>query len=235
MKLCLIIPTLNEENNIDKIYKKILNTKIKLDIIFVDDNSSDKTRFIIKSLSRKNKNIKFIFRNNKKGIGSAHKDAIKYAYKNNYNLIITMDADGTHDPKYFDAMIKKAHKYDYVITSRFKKLNLIKDWPIERKLITYTRHFLIKLFLDLSYDASGAYRCFMTNKIPLKIFTQSKNNDYAFFWEITYLIKLEKYSIYELPVRLVYRKLGKSKMQFKHIISSFFYLLKIFFKRKFLR
>jgi len=235
MKLCLIIPTLNEENNIDKIYKKILNTKIKLDIIFVDDNSSDKTRFIIKSLCRKNKNIKFIFRNNKKGIGSAHKDAIKYAYKNNYNLIITMDADGTHDPKYFDAMIKKAHKYDYVITSRFKKLNLIKDWPIERKLITYTRHFLIKLFLDLSYDASGAYRCFMTNKIPLKIFTQSKNNDYAFFWEITYLIKLEKYSIYELPVRLVYRKLGKSKMQFKHIISSFFYLLKMFFERKFLK
>ena len=235
MKLCLIIPTLNEENNIHKIYKKILNTKIKLDILFVDDNSTDKSRLIIKKLSNKNKNVKFIFRNNKKGIGSAHKDAIKYAYKNNYNLIITMDADGTHDPKYFKSMIKKAHEYDYVITSRFKKLNLIEDWPIERKIITYTRHFLIKLFLGLSYDASGAYRCFMTNKIPLEIFSQSKNNDYAFFWEITYLIKLEKYSIYELPVRLVYRKLGKSKMQLKHIINSFFYLLKMFFEKKFLK
>ena len=146
-----------------------------------------------------------------------------------------MDADGTHDPKYFKSMIKKAHEYDYVITSRFKKLNLIEDWPIERKIITYTRHFLLKLFLGLPYDASGAYRCFMTNKIPLEIFSQSKNNDYAFFWEITYLIKLEKYSIYELPVRLVYRKLGKSKMQFKHIINSFFYLLKMFFERKFLK
>ena len=82
MKLCLIIPTLNEENNIRKIYKKILNTKIKLDILFVDDNSTDKTRLIIKKLSNKNKKVKFIFRNNKKGIGSAHKDAIKYAYKN---------------------------------------------------------------------------------------------------------------------------------------------------------
>ena len=60
--------TLNEENNIHKIYKKILNTKIKLDIIFVDDNSTDKTRLIIKKLSNKNKNVKFIFRNNKKGI-----------------------------------------------------------------------------------------------------------------------------------------------------------------------
>ena len=234
MKL-LIIPTLNERNNITTLFKKIRNIDQKIDILFVDDNSTDKTRLIIKKLSSKNKNVKFIFRNNKKGIGSAHKDAIKYAYKKNYSLIITMDADGTHDPKYFRSMIKKAHEYDYVITSRFKKLNLIEDWPIERKIITYTRHFLLKLFLGLSYDASGAYRCFMTKKIPLEIFSQSKNNDYAFFWEITYLIKLEKYSIYELPVRLVYRKLGKSKMQFKHIINSFFYLLKMFFERKFLR
>lgn len=146
-----------------------------------------------------------------------------------------MDADGTHDPKYIHSMIKKAHKYDYVITSRFKKLNLIEDWPIERKIITYTRHFLLKLFLGLTYDASGAYRCFMTSKIPLEIFFQSKNNDYAFFWEITYLIKIKRYSIYELPVKLVYRKLGKSKMKLKHIINSFLYLLKMFFQRKFIK
>ena len=112
-------------------------------MLFIDDNSSDKTRLIIKKLSKKNKKIKFIFRNNKKGIGSAHKDAIKYAYKKKYNLIITMDADGTHDPKYFKQMIKKAYTNDYVITSRFKKKDLIKDWPLERKIITYLRHFLV--------------------------------------------------------------------------------------------
>ena len=142
MKSCVIIPTLNEENNILKLYNRILKTKINLDILFIDDNSSDNTRLIIKKLSKKNKKIKFIFRNNKKGIGSAHKDAIKYAYKKKYNLIITMDADGTHDPKYFKQMIKKAYTNDYVITSRFKKKDLIKDWPIERKIITYLRHFL---------------------------------------------------------------------------------------------
>ncbi len=235
MRSCVIIPTLNEEKNILKLYKKILKTKINLDILFVDDNSTDNTRLIVKKLSKNNKKVKFIFRNNKKGIGSAHKDAIKYAYKKKYSLIITMDADGTHDPKYFKSMIKKAYMYDYVITSRFKKENLIKDWPIERKLITYTRHILVKTFLGLSYDASGAYRCFLTKKIPLNIFFQSKNNDYAFFWEVTYQIKLKQYTIYEIPVKLVYRKLGKSKMKFKHIIYSLFYLMKIFFERKILK
>lgn len=235
MKSCVIIPTLNEENNVLKLYNKILKTKTNLDILFIDDNSSDNTRLVIQKLSKKNKKVKFIFRDNKKGIGSAHKDAIKYAYKKKYNLIITMDADGTHDPKYFKQMIKKAYTNDYVITSRFKKKDLIKDWPLERKIITYLRHFLVKSFLGLSHDASGAYRCFFTKKIPLNLFFKSKNNDYAFFWEVTYLIKLQGFTIYEVPARLVYRKLGKSKMKFKHIIYSLFYLIKILIERKILK
>ena len=235
MRSCVIIPTLNEENNILKLYNKIIKTKTNLDILFIDDNSSDNTRLIIQKLSKKNKKIKFIFRNKKKGIGSAHKDAIKYAYKKKYNLIITMDADGTHDPKYFKQMIKKAYTNDYVITSRFKKKDLIKDWPIERKIITYLRHFFVKSFLGLTHDASGAYRCFLTKKIPLNLFFKSKNNDYAFFWEVTYLIKLKGFSIYEVPAKLVYRKLGKSKMKFKHIIYSLFYLIKILIERKILK
>ncbi len=100
MKICVIIPTLNEEKNINKIFSKIKNTKIKLDILFVDDSSSDKSQNIIKNLKKKYNFVKYIFRNNKVGIGSAHKDGIKYAYKKKYDLLITMDADGTHDPKY---------------------------------------------------------------------------------------------------------------------------------------
>ena len=77
MKICVAIPTLNEEKNILIIFSKIKKTKIKLDILFVDDNSSDKSQELIKKLSKKNKNVKYIFRKNKVGIGSAHKDAIK--------------------------------------------------------------------------------------------------------------------------------------------------------------
>ena len=142
MKICVIIPTLNEENNIIQIFNKIKKTKIKLDILFIDDDSTDKTQSIIRKLKKKYKFVYYIFRKNKTGIGSAHKEGIKYAYKKNYDLLITMDADGTHDPKYFKQMIKKAYTNDYVITSRFKKKDLIKDWPIERKIITYTRHLL---------------------------------------------------------------------------------------------
>ena len=232
MKICVIIPTLNEESNILKIFQKIRNTKLKLDILFIDDNSTDESQKIIINLKKKYNFVKYIFRNKKVGIGSAHKDGIKYAYKKKYDLIITMDADGTHDPKYFNNMILNAKNFDYVITSRFKKPNLIKDWPVLRKILTYTRHILVRIFLGITYDASGAYRSFFTKKIKLSDILSAKNNDYAFFWEVTYTIKKKNYSIFEVPVQLVYRKLGKSKMKISHIFYSLMYLFKIYIFKK---
>ena len=79
MKICVIIPTLNEDNNIIKIFNKIKKTKIKLDILFIDDDSTDKTQSIIRKLKKKYKSVYYIFRKNKTGIGSAHKEGIKYA------------------------------------------------------------------------------------------------------------------------------------------------------------
>ena len=220
MKICVIIPTLNEEKNIPKIFDKIKKTKIKLDILFIDDNSTDKSQFIIQELKKKFKYIKYIFRNNKVGIGSAHKEGIKFCYKKKY------------EPKYLKKMISNAKNFDYVLTSRFTKPNLIKDWPLFRKLITHARHILVKTLLGISYDASGAYRCFFIKKIKLKDILSAKNNDYAFFWEITYIIQKKGYKINEVPVQLIYRKLGESKMKIKHIFYSLFYLFKIYFFNK---
>ena len=78
-------------------------------------------------------------------------------------------------------MIKYSKKFDYILTSRFKKNDLIKDWPLLRKFITYTRHVLVKLFLGMNYDASGAFRCFYTKKIKLRDILEAENNEYAFF------------------------------------------------------
>ena len=83
-QICIIIPVLNEEKNIFNIYKKIKKTKIPTDILFIEDNSLDKTREHILNLSKKDKNIKYIFRKKKSGIGSDHKDEIKWCYKKKY-------------------------------------------------------------------------------------------------------------------------------------------------------
>ena len=77
MKVCEIIPTLNEEKNIEKIFIKIKKTKIKLDILFVDDNSDDGSKKEILDLRKKDKKVNYIFRKNKIGISLTHKNTIK--------------------------------------------------------------------------------------------------------------------------------------------------------------
>ena len=216
-KICLILPVLKEEKNISKIYNKIKKVIKKIDILFVEDKSTDKTRYEILKIQKKNKNIFCLSRKIKKGIGSAHKDGIKWCYKKKYKTIITMDADGTHDPKYIPILIKKSKDYDIVTTSRFKKADSLVDWPLHRKILTYIRLLITKILIGINFDASGAFRCFETKKMPLNDIIGVKSNHYDYFLESLYIIFKKKYSIYEVPIKLSYRKLGKSKMSITHI------------------
>ena len=230
MKKIIIIPILNEGKNILSLYTKI-KKNIKCDILYIDDNSIDNSQKIIKKLQKKDKSIKNIFRSFKYGIGSAHKDGFKWCYKNNYDVIITMDGDGTHNPKYINKMINKLKLYDLVITNRFVQNGSLKDWPFYRVVITTFRHYLISVLLNLRFDASGGLRCINAKKIKLKNLL-SKRDDYSYLWENLFFLHKANYNIGEISISLPYRKLGSSKMKFKDIFNAFFYLIKFFLKYK---
>jgi|TARA_B110001452_G_C15206975_1_gene418701 dolichol-phosphate mannosyltransferase len=234
MKTIIIIPTLNERKNIISLIKKIIKINNKFDLLFVDDNSKDGTRDEIISINKKNKKIKFIFRKKKYGVGSAHKEGLTYAYKNKYNIAITMDGDGTHNPKYIPQLIKNLKNYPIIITNRFLSVNSLRDWPLYRKFLTMIRYYLINFMLNISYDTSGAYRCYDLKKVKIKDILLAKDNGYSFFWESTYILHIKNYKINEIPVDLPFRKLGSSKMQFKDIFSALFYLFVYSIKKRLL-
>ena len=225
MKL-LIIPTLNERKNITTLFNKIRRIDQKIDILFVDDNSTDGTREEILYLKKRSKSIYYIFRPRKLGIGSAHKDGLKFAYKKKYKIILTMDADGTHNPKYIRNLIKYSSKYNLISTNRFKNKNSLIEWPVHRRFLTKIRFYLINILLNINYDSSGAYRCYNAKNIKLNDVLGAKNDGYSFFWESLYLLNKKKYSIKEIPIYLPYRKVGSSKMTMRDIIGSLFYLFK---------
>ena len=225
MKL-LIIPTLNEKKNITTLFKKIRKIDHKIDILFIDDNSTDGTKEEILYLRKRNKSIYYIFRPRKLGIGSAHKDGLKFAYKKKYKIILTMDADGTHNPKYIRNLIKYSSKYDLISTNRFKNKDSLIEWPMHRRFLTKIRFYLINILLNINYDSSGTYRCYNAKNIKLNDVLGAKNDGYSFFWESLYLLNKKKYSIKEIPIYLPYRKVGSSKMTMRDIIGSLFYLFK---------
>ena len=233
--ILVIVPTLNEKNNIIILLKKLKLTKILHDILFIDDDSKDGSQEVIKKIAKKNRNINYIFRPKKLGIGSAHKEGFVWSYKKKYKIIVTMDADGTHDPKYMKFMIQKLQNsnYDVVITSRFLKKNSLKNWPLFRIILTTLRHIAISFLLFMPYDASGAFRCINCKKVKLRDLILTKQDSYSYFWESLFILYKKKYKILQIPIQLPYRNVGSSKMQIKDVIFSLYYLMIVFVKKIF--
>ena len=231
-RILVIIPVLNEVNNIIPIVKKI-KKKYKCDLLFIDDNSKDGTIEKILTAKKKFKRVFLIRRPKKLGIGSAHKDGLKWGYKKKYSIIITMDCDGTHNPIYITQMIKllSSKKIDLVSTNRFLKKNSLDDWSLWRKKLTTFRHYIIKIFLNIEFDSSGAFRCYKTKKIKLHDILKAKNNSYSFFWESIFVLS-KQYQIKEIPIKLPGRLSGSSKMRLKDILFAVIYLMKIFIKKR---
>lgn len=233
MRTLIGIPTLNENLNIKKIYKKIRNIDKKSDILFIDDNSSDGTISEIKKIKLVDSKVFLKIRPKKRGIGSAHKDIIKYSYKKKYNFLITMDADGSHDPIYIPKMRQKISSNDIIITNRFHYKNSINSWPLFRKIITYTRHYMIYYLLSIKVDTSGAYRLYKLENINLADLVKARHNGYSFFWESIFILTVKNYKIFQIPIRMKTRTYGSSKINFYEILSAILYLFYVFFKKKF--
>ena len=229
--IIIIAPILNEKENIDILFNKLTATNIVFDLLFIDDNSSDGSQEVIKNLLKKNQNINCIFRPKRMGIGSAHKDGFVWSYKKNYKIIITMDSDGTHDPKYIKFMIEELKNFDMVITSRFLEKNSLQDWPLLRIFLTKLRHLTISLLLSMSYDSSGAFRCINCQKITLSDLILAKDDGYSYFWESVFILHRKKYRITQIPINLPFRIYGSSKMRMKDIFFSIYYLMIVFLKK----
>ncbi len=233
-KVLLVIPTLNEFGNIQKIYKKIQSLNKKINILFIDDNSNDGSKEVIVNLKKQDKKVDYIFREKKLGIGSAHKVGIKLAKKKNYRYVCTIDCDGTHDPIHIKKMLNKIKNSDLVISNRFLKKNSLKGWDQKKIIITKLRYYLVWILLGSKLDGSGGFRLYDLKKVKLKDILDVKDNSYNFFWQSAFLLESKKYKILEISINFPKRAFGSSKMGLKDIISGVLSLITFFIKYKIL-
>lgn len=230
MKTIIAIPTYNEFGNINNLIESISSETDNLDILFIDDNSLDGTLELIKKHMKENSNIKLILNNNKMGVGSAHLDAINYAYKNNYEILITMDADFTHHPSYINLMIEAMCENHVVIGSRHEKKDSIKSWPLFRKLMTQSAYFFTKNLLKINFDATSGFRLYNLEKINPNFFDSTKSKGYSFFIETAFEFK-KTLNVKTLPIDMPIRFAEKSKMKIKDMIITVLLMIKLFFKK----
>jgi len=224
-KLLVFIPTYNERENVEKIYKELKNLNLDMHLLFVDDNSPDGTGKVLDDIAHEDDKFTALHRQGKMGVGSAHINGIKYAYEHDFDLLITMDCDFTHRPTDIPKFLEYANDYDIVIGSRYMEQGSLEDWALHRKFLTKLGHFLTKYLLGVPYDASGAFRLYNLKKIDPTVFDKIKSKSYSFFFESLSLLCYNNAKVKEFPIKLPKRTYGHSKMAIKDIVGSLLKLI----------
>jgi dolichol-phosphate mannosyltransferase len=232
-KTLIFIPTYNEAENVGRIFQQIMQLNLGADILFLDDNSPDGTGKIIDDIVAANKNVNVIHRKGKLGIGSAHKDGVRRAYENGYQVLVTMDCDFTHSPEYILDFIKNSDKTDIVVGSRYLKKDSLASWNFFRKSLTHLGHFLTVNLLNMPYDASGAFRLYNLKNIDKNMFSLIRSNGYSFFFESLFILNFNKKKIFEIPIELPSRTYGTSKMTWKDAWTSLQFLMSLYMRKLF--
>jgi len=223
--LCIALPTVNELNNLKILIPKLKSLLNDVNILVIDDASSDGTQEYLSQLINSEPQIKVIYRPTRLGVGSAHLLAINYVIEKNYEFLITMDADLTHSPVDALQLYERVQNYDLVIGSRFLNKNSIIGWSKFRVFLTYGGHLLTKIFFMSNLDMSSGLRAYRVSEIPTRPLFLNLSTQYDFFF-ISSLIYLNlNKNIGQVRVELQKRKSGKSKMTLKLMFSGAFKLL----------
>ena len=231
-KYLVIIPTYNEAENIAKIITIIDNLDLKLDFLIVDDSSPDGTSDIVKKINKNNVNL--IIQKKKAGLGTAYKKGFEWAINHNYEKIIQIDADLSHNPKTIPDLIAESEKYDMVIGSRYISGINVVNWPMSRLLLSYFANKYVKLFTRLKInDSTSGYKCINVQVLKEINLKKVKSQGYSFQIEINFLASVKKFKIKEIPIIFHDRTIGESKMSKKIILEAIFMVPKLALKRLF--
>ena len=230
--MLVILPTLNEFKNIKILFKRLKKINLKLNFLFIDDNSIDGTREYIQHLKKNEKNVNFIFNRKRKGIGKAHKDGLAWAYKKKFDYAVTMDSDLAHHPKYIKQIFIKKDLAPIIVGSRYIKQNSTPGWSKFRIFLSKSAHLFFKIIYKSNLDSTNAFRLYNLRLINPKFLNDIKYNDYEFFFTSLVIFKKKGYKIGQIPMIIYGRSHGGSKMLMKHIFKSISTMFLFYFKLK---
>ena len=221
----------NEKENIKKLILKIRENLPEGEILIIDDNSPDQTKEVINDLKDKISKLYLIVREKKLGLDTAHKFAYEYAIKNNYDYLITMDADLSHDPRELMNFVKNLNENAFVIGSRYI-LGGKCEMKGTRLMISKIGNLVIKIFSKInSNEFTTSYRGFNIKKLKNFHLNDVKETGYSFFMGTLFELEKKNFYIKEIPITFADREQGTSKIPRLEIFRTIKNLLKYIFKK----
>ena len=223
-KNLVIIPTYNEIENIDKMVRSVFALPRQFDLLIVDDGSPDGTAEHVKSLQNEFPGRLHIEeRRGKLGLGTAYIHGFKWALARDYEHIFEMDCDFSHDPKDLVRLLEACENgADVAVGSRYTSGGKIRNWPVDRILMSYFASVYVRMILWLPVkDTTAGFKCYKRKVLETIELDKIRFMGYAFQIEMKYRAFKKGFKIVEVPIMFTDRVLGQSKMSTKIFKEAF--------------
>lgn len=234
MNSLVVVPTYNEVDNLPGIVESILEQAPQTHILIVDDNSPDGTGALADQLSHARPEQLFVLhRARKEGLGQAYVDGFRFALDRGYDVIVQMDADFSHDPKYLPAFFEAIKTNDLVIGSRYVNGISVVNWDLKRLILSKAASFYVRLITRMPIaDTTTGFKCWRREALLAIGLDQLFSNGYVFLAEMSYRAYRKGMRIKEVPIIFVERRLGRSKMNGGIMIEGVLSVLRMRLRRR---
>ena len=220
----VIIPTYNEAESLPILVRELFVLPKDFNYLVVDDGSPDGTADICQKLKSEIPTLEILRRSKKSGLGSAYRDGYRYALEKNFDAVIQIDADGSHQVSDLPKLLSKFESnssVDLVIGSRWIKGGSVLNWSKHREALSRLANIYSNFLLGLGVkDSTAGFRIYKTSAITKLNLGNIKSEGYCFQIEMTREIKKIGGVISEVPITFVERQFGKSKMSGKIVIEA---------------
>ena len=232
MKSSVIVPTYNERENIVLLAPELLALPVGLNVIVVDDNSPDSTGLIADEMAARDPRISVVHRPGKLGLGTAYVAGFKKALADGADRVLTMDADYSHHPRFIPSMIERSQAADLVIGSRYVRGGGAVDSPAMRRLLSYGANAFAKTLLGLkAMDCTAGFRCYRRVVLESIDLDAILSNGYSFLIEMLFNVQRRGFTVAEVPIQFMDRRLGASKISRNEITRAMYTVLRLSARR----
>jgi dolichol-phosphate mannosyltransferase len=229
MRAIVVIPTYNELANLKTLVQKLHEYAPELHILIVDDNSPDGTGKLADELSDAEPDrISVLHRERKEGLGRAYVDGFKEVLKKDYDYVLHMDADLSHDPLYLPDFFAKIENHDLVVGSRYLKGISVANWDFKRLIMSKLATNYVRFITRMPFtDTTSGFGCWRREALQAISFENAFSSGYVFLVELKYKAYRKGFRVSEVPIIFIERKMGNSKMDWAVIWEAFWGVLRI--------
>jgi dolichol-phosphate mannosyltransferase len=220
-RVLVIIPTYNESANLERVVGRVRAAVPTVHILVVDDNSPDGTGQQADALAATDDHVRVLHRLGKEGLGAAYLAGFACGLERGYDVLVEMDADGSHAPEELPRLLTALEEADLVLGSRWVRGGRVVNWPPSREILSRGGNLWTRLMLGIPVrDATGGYRAFRRSTLLGLGLDEVASAGYCFQVDLAWRAVKAGFRVVEVPITFVEREYGDSKMSQKIVVEA---------------